>query len=168
MVCHHCVCAFCVCAGLSLAWNHELTLVSFLLLTHSLTMNSLRVFSLTQGLFSLGVSGLAPTLCLRPLLTPRCSCSHSLTSLGSHTLSTAPSHTQVFLLSLLDLPFSISPVVTGLMLTLLYGRNGWFGPLLQQAGINVVFAFAGACVCVCVSCCLCSCCLWLVFAFAGA
>jgi len=50
---------------------------------------------------------------------------------------------KVFLLSLLDLPFSISPVVTGLMLTLLYGRNGWFGPLLQQAGINVVFAFAG-------------------------
>ncbi len=30
------------------------------------------------------------------------------------------------------------------MLTLLYGRNGWFGPLLQQAGINVVFAFGGA------------------------
>jgi len=50
---------------------------------------------------------------------------------------------QVFLLSLLDLPFSISPVVTGLMLTLLYGRNGWFGPMLQQAGINVVFAFTG-------------------------
>lgn len=51
---------------------------------------------------------------------------------------------QVFLLSLLDLPFSISPVVTGLMLTLLYGRNGWFGPLLQQSGINIVFAFGGA------------------------
>ncbi|GFH28443.1 ABC transmembrane type-1 domain-containing protein, partial [Haematococcus lacustris] len=49
----------------------------------------------------------------------------------------------VLLLSVLDLPFSISPVVTGLMLTLLYGRNGWFGPLLQQAGINVVFAFTG-------------------------
>lgn len=50
---------------------------------------------------------------------------------------------QVFLLSLLDLPFSISPVVTGLMLTLLFGRNGWFGPLLKEMGINVVFAFAG-------------------------
>lgn len=50
---------------------------------------------------------------------------------------------KVLLLSVLDLPFSISPVVTGLMLTLLYGRNGWFGPLLQQAGINVVFAFTG-------------------------
>lgn len=50
----------------------------------------------------------------------------------------------MFLLSLLDLPFSISPVVTGLMLTLLFGRNGWFGPLLKEMGINVVFAFAGA------------------------
>ncbi|KAJ9505900.1 hypothetical protein QJQ45_017095 [Haematococcus lacustris] len=50
---------------------------------------------------------------------------------------------KVLLLSVLDLPFSISPVVTGLMLTLLYGRNGWFGPLLQQAGVNVVFAFTG-------------------------
>lgn len=50
---------------------------------------------------------------------------------------------QVFLLSLLDLPFSISPVVTGLMLTLLYGRNGWFGPFLQTIGFNVVFAFTG-------------------------
>jgi sulfate transport system permease protein len=55
-----------------------------------------------------------------------------------------PHQPQVFLLSLLDLPFSISPVVTGLMLTLLYGRNGWFGPLLAEAGVNVVFAFAGA------------------------
>eukprot|EP00195_Chlamydomonas_chlamydogama_P010832 CAMPEP_0202911424 /NCGR_PEP_ID=MMETSP1392-20130828/54950_1 /ASSEMBLY_ACC=CAM_ASM_000868 /TAXON_ID=225041 /ORGANISM="Chlamydomonas chlamydogama, Strain SAG 11-48b" /LENGTH=288 /DNA_ID=CAMNT_0049601917 /DNA_START=271 /DNA_END=1137 /DNA_ORIENTATION=- len=50
---------------------------------------------------------------------------------------------KVFLLSLLDLPFSISPVVTGLMLTLLYGRNGWFGPFLNQIGFNVVFAFTG-------------------------
>jgi len=55
----------------------------------------------------------------------------------------APRLVQVLLLSVLDLPFSISPVVTGLMLTLLYGRNGWFGPWLQQAGISVVFAFTG-------------------------
>jgi hypothetical protein len=49
----------------------------------------------------------------------------------------------VFLLSLLDLPFSISPVVTGLMLTLLYGRRGFFAPLLATTGIQVVFAFTG-------------------------
>lgn len=51
--------------------------------------------------------------------------------------------TQVFLMSLLDLPFSISPVVTGLMLTLLYGRTGWFAALLRETGICVVFAFTG-------------------------
>ncbi|GIL93937.1 hypothetical protein Vretimale_169 [Volvox reticuliferus] len=46
-------------------------------------------------------------------------------------------------MSLLDLPFSISPVVTGLMLTLLYGRTGWFAALLRETGISVVFAFTG-------------------------
>ena len=51
---------------------------------------------------------------------------------------------QVLLLSVLDLPFAISPVVTGLMLVLLYGRNGWFAPVLDAVGFNVVFAFPGA------------------------
>lgn len=50
-------------------------------------------------------------------------------------------------MSLLDLPFSISPVVTGLMLTLLYGRTGWFAALLRETGINVVFAFTGGALC---------------------
>ena len=54
-----------------------------------------------------------------------------------------PSSSQVLLLSLLDLPFSISPVVTGLMLTLLYGRAGWFAGWLAEHGFNVVFAFPG-------------------------
>ncbi len=47
------------------------------------------------------------------------------------------------LLSLIDLPFSISPVVAGLMLVLLYGRQGWFGGWLQSHDINVIFAFPG-------------------------
>jgi sulfate transport system permease protein len=47
---------------------------------------------------------------------------------------------KVLLLALLDLPFSISPVVTGLMLTLLYGRAGWFGSV---GGQSIVFAFPG-------------------------
>ncbi len=47
------------------------------------------------------------------------------------------------LLSIIDLPFSISPVVAGLMLILLYGRQGWFGGWLQSHGINVIFAFPG-------------------------
>lgn len=38
---------------------------------------------------------------------------------------------KTLVLSLLDLPFSISPVVTGLMLVLLYGNNGLFAPLLK-------------------------------------
>jgi len=50
---------------------------------------------------------------------------------------------QVLLMSILDLPFAISPVVTGLMLVLLYGRNGWFAPVLDAVGFNVVFAFPG-------------------------
>ncbi|GBF92244.1 sulfate ABC transporter permease subunit [Raphidocelis subcapitata] len=50
---------------------------------------------------------------------------------------------KVFLLSLLDMPFSISPVVTGLMLTLLYGRSGWFAQFLAEHGFSLVFAFPG-------------------------
>ena len=48
-----------------------------------------------------------------------------------------------FLLSLIDLPFSISPVVAGLMMVLLYGRQGWFGGWLQDHGLNIIFAFPG-------------------------
>jgi len=51
---------------------------------------------------------------------------------------------QVLLLSMLDLPFSISPVVTGLMLMLLYGRAGWFAQALAEHGLSIVFAFPGA------------------------
>jgi sulfate/thiosulfate transport system permease protein len=50
---------------------------------------------------------------------------------------------RAFLLSAIDLPFSISPVVAGLMLILLYGRNGWFGGGLDTMGIKVIFAFPG-------------------------
>ncbi|MCU0547935.1 MAG: sulfate ABC transporter permease subunit CysW [Leptolyngbya sp. Prado105] len=50
---------------------------------------------------------------------------------------------RALLLSIIDLPFAISPVVAGLMLVLLYGRNGWFGPLLRDADIKVIFAFPG-------------------------
>jgi sulfate transport system permease protein len=50
---------------------------------------------------------------------------------------------RTFLLSLIDLPFAISPVVAGLMIVLLYGRLGWFGGWLQEHGIRIVFAFPG-------------------------
>jgi sulfate/thiosulfate transport system permease protein len=50
---------------------------------------------------------------------------------------------RALLISIIDLPFSISPVVAGLMIVLLYGRNGWFGPILQAADIKVIFAVPG-------------------------
>ncbi|GAB4232842.1 MAG: sulfate ABC transporter permease subunit CysW [Elainellaceae cyanobacterium] len=50
---------------------------------------------------------------------------------------------RTLLLSIIDLPFSVSPVVAGLMLVLLYGRNGWFGPWLQAADLQVIFALPG-------------------------
>ncbi|MDG2992356.1 sulfate ABC transporter permease subunit CysW [Candidatus Synechococcus calcipolaris G9] len=50
---------------------------------------------------------------------------------------------RALLLSIIDLPFSVSPVVAGLMLVLLYGRNGWLGPWLQEADIRIIFAFPG-------------------------
>lgn len=50
---------------------------------------------------------------------------------------------RAFVLSLIDLPFSISPVVAGLTIVLLYGRQGWFGGWLQDHGLNIIFAFPG-------------------------
>lgn len=50
---------------------------------------------------------------------------------------------RALILSIIDLPFSISPVVAGLMILLLYGRNGWFGEWLIDHNIRIVFAFPG-------------------------
>jgi sulfate/thiosulfate transport system permease protein len=50
---------------------------------------------------------------------------------------------RTLLLSIIDLPFAISPVVAGLMIVLLYGRQGWFGGILEAFNIRVVFAFTG-------------------------
>jgi sulfate/thiosulfate transport system permease protein len=50
---------------------------------------------------------------------------------------------RTFLITLLDLPFSISPVVVGLMMILLYGNKGWLGTFLQAIGIKVIFAWPG-------------------------
>jgi sulfate transport system permease protein len=48
-----------------------------------------------------------------------------------------------FLNSLIDLPFAVSPVVIGLALFLIYGREGWFGPTLDSWGIEVIFSTPG-------------------------
>jgi sulfate/thiosulfate transport system permease protein len=45
--------------------------------------------------------------------------------------------------AVINLPFAISPVVIGLSLFLLYGNQGWFGPGLAEAGIQVLFSVPG-------------------------
>jgi sulfate transport system permease protein len=50
---------------------------------------------------------------------------------------------RALLISIIDLPFSVSPVIAGLMFVLLYGRNGWFGPLLESWDIKIIFALPG-------------------------
>ena len=47
------------------------------------------------------------------------------------------------LLTLIDLPFSISPVISGLVWILLFGANGWFGQWLIDHDVKIVFALPG-------------------------
>ena len=50
---------------------------------------------------------------------------------------------KTFLITLIDLPFSVSPVVSGLVFVLLFGAQGIFGPWLQERGIEIIFAVPG-------------------------
>ncbi len=50
---------------------------------------------------------------------------------------------KTFLISLIDLPFSVSPVISGLVFVLLFGAQGFFGPWLQANNIQVLFAVPG-------------------------
>lgn len=47
------------------------------------------------------------------------------------------------LITFIDLPFSVSPVVAGLIYVLLFGAQGWFGPWLQAHDIKIIFAVPG-------------------------
>ena len=47
------------------------------------------------------------------------------------------------LTTLIDLPFSVSPVVAGLIYVLLFGAQGWFGPWLQAHDVKIIFAAPG-------------------------
>lgn len=47
------------------------------------------------------------------------------------------------LTTLIDLPFSVSPVIVGLMYVLIFGAQGWFGPWLMEHGVRIVFAVPG-------------------------
>jgi len=48
-----------------------------------------------------------------------------------------------FLVTLIDLPFSVSPVVSGLIYVLVFGLQGWFGPWLLDHDIHILFALPG-------------------------
>ena len=50
---------------------------------------------------------------------------------------------KAFLTTLIDLPFSVSPVVAGLVYVLMFGANGWLGPWLQAHDIKIIFAVPG-------------------------
>jgi sulfate transport system permease protein len=47
------------------------------------------------------------------------------------------------LLTLIDLPFSVSPVIAGLVFVLLFGRQGWLGPWLAEHDLHIIFAVPG-------------------------
>ncbi len=47
------------------------------------------------------------------------------------------------LITLIDLPFSVSPVISGLIYVLLFGAQGWFGPWLAEHGLKILFAVPG-------------------------
>jgi sulfate transport system permease protein len=50
---------------------------------------------------------------------------------------------KALLLTLIDLPLSMSPVISGLVWVLVFGARGWFGPELDALGIKVIFAIPG-------------------------
>ncbi|MBX9590558.1 MAG: sulfate ABC transporter permease subunit CysW [Hyphomonadaceae bacterium] len=47
------------------------------------------------------------------------------------------------LITFIDLPFSVSPVIAGLIYVLVFGAQGWFGPWLGEHGIKIIFAVPG-------------------------
>ena len=47
------------------------------------------------------------------------------------------------LITLIDLPFAVSPVIAGLVFVLLFGANGWFGPWLMARDVSIIFAVPG-------------------------
>jgi sulfate transport system permease protein len=50
---------------------------------------------------------------------------------------------KALLTTLIDLPFSVSPVIAGLIYVLMFGAQGWFGPWLQAHNVEIVFAVPG-------------------------
>lgn len=61
----------------------------------------------------------------------------------AHILVRGRSRGRALLDSLIDLPFVVSPVIVGLALILVYGRDGWFGNWFVDHGIRIIFAVPG-------------------------
>ena len=47
------------------------------------------------------------------------------------------------LIGLIELPFAVSPVISGMVYVLLFGLQGWFGPFLMAHGVKIIFALPG-------------------------
>jgi sulfate/thiosulfate transport system permease protein len=47
------------------------------------------------------------------------------------------------LITLIDLPYSVSPVIAGMIFVLLFGRQGWFGPWLEAHNVSIIFSTCG-------------------------
>ncbi len=103
--------------------------------------------------FSGGISGFLSTFSSRPfihavgLTLVMAAIAVPLNTVFGLAVAVAIAHKtfpgRTLLISIIDLPFSISPVVAGLMLVLLYGKQGWFGPLLEAGNIKIIFALPG-------------------------
>jgi sulfate transport system permease protein len=52
-------------------------------------------------------------------------------------------HGKSLLVTLIDLPFAVSPVIAGLIYVLMFGAQGWFGPWLQEHDVRIIFAVPG-------------------------
>jgi len=50
---------------------------------------------------------------------------------------------KAILITLIDLPFSVSPVISGLIYVLMFGAQGWFGPWLQAHDLKIIFGVSG-------------------------
>jgi sulfate transport system permease protein len=50
---------------------------------------------------------------------------------------------KALLITLIDLPFSVSPVISGLIYVLMFGAQGWFGPWLQAHDLKIIFGVSG-------------------------
>jgi sulfate transport system permease protein len=48
-----------------------------------------------------------------------------------------------FLITLIDLPLAVSPVIAGMLFVLLFGLHGWFGPWLREHDVSIIFALPG-------------------------